>query len=69
MEVPLDFNAWIDLLENLLNYRQEILKLMTFRVLDFNEDNHICKVDLFAVMKFYHNEDDVFMYCFSHDFC
>lgn len=69
MEVPLDFTAWIDLLESLLNYRQDILKLITFKVMDYNEDNHLCQVDLFAVMKFYCNEDEVFINSFSHDFC
>ena len=42
MENPLDFNAWIDLLENLLNSKADILKLMIFKVLDYNEDNHVC---------------------------
>jgi len=53
MENPMDFNAWIDLIENLLNFKGDMLKLMIFKVFDYNQDNHVCMVDLFALMKFY----------------
>lgn len=42
MDNPLNFNGWIDLLENLLNNKQDLLKLMFFNVLDFNQDNSVC---------------------------
>ena len=42
MDIPLDYYGWIDLLENLLNYKADILKLMIFKLLDYNQDNYVC---------------------------
>jgi hypothetical protein len=42
---------------------------MVFSVFDFNDDGGVCQPDLFAIMKLYENEDDVFIKAYSHDFC
>jgi hypothetical protein len=42
---------------------------MIFNVLDYNEDRSVCQVDLFALMKFYENDDEVFIHSFSYDIC
>ena len=42
---------------------------MIFKVFDYNQDNHVCMVDLFALMKFYQNDDEVFIHSFSYDIC
>jgi hypothetical protein len=38
-------------------------------VLDFNEDGYVCMLDLFALMKTYENEDDVYIRAYCHDTC
>ena len=42
---------------------------MVFNVFDFNEDNFVCQLDMYALMKLYENEDDVFIKAYSHDIC
>lgn len=42
---------------------------MAFTVFDFNEDGHVCQLDLFAIMKLYENDDEVFVKGYSHDIC
>lgn len=37
--MPLNYDQWIDLLENLMNNRPDLLRYMAFTVFDFNEDN------------------------------
>jgi hypothetical protein len=69
MNVNLDFNQWIDLLESLINHRSDLLKWTVFNVFDFNEDRNVCQLDMFAMMKLYENEDEIFVKSYSHDFC
>lgn len=69
MNTALEFNQWIDLLEALLNLRKDRLVRMVFNVFDYNEDNGVCQPDMFAIMKLYENEDEVFVKAYSHDFC
>ena len=69
MNVALDFTAWVDLLESLLNYKKDRLLRMSFNVFDFNEDNSVCQLDMFAIMKLYENDDEVFIKAYSHDIC
>jgi hypothetical protein len=38
MEMPLDFGSWIDLLENMLNFKSDLLKWVIFNIFDYNED-------------------------------
>ena len=42
---------------------------MAFIVFDFNEDKSVCQLDMFALMKLYENEDEVFVKSYAHDFC
>ena len=42
---------------------------MIFNLLDYNQDRAVCQVDLFALMKFYENDDEVFINSFSYDIC
>lgn len=42
---------------------------MTFNIFDFSEDNNVCMLDLFALMKMYENEDEIFVKAYSHDIC
>ena len=42
---------------------------MIFNVLDYNQDSSVCQVDLFALMKFYESDDEVFIHSFSYDIC
>ena len=67
--VPLEYCKWIDLIEQLLNSKKAKLQWMAFNVLDFNEDDHVCQLDMFSIMKMYENEDDVFVKAYSHDIC
>lgn len=69
LSVPLDFSSYCDMLERLLNYQQDKLKAMTFKVFDYNEDRQICQLDLYSVMKMYENDDQVFVEAFSFDTC
>ena len=69
MIVALDYNGWIDLLEDLLNFKSEILKRAIFNVYDYNEDKSICNLDLFAIMQLYENDEEVFINSISHDLC
>lgn len=67
MNVPLDFATWIDLLETLLNQYKERLKWVAFNVFDYNEDKQICQLDMYALMKIYENDDDVFINGYVND--
>lgn len=67
--IPLDFNAYIDLLEKLLNFIPDRLKRIAFNVLDFNDDRSICQLDLYAIMKLYENDDQIFVNAYSYDIC
>jgi len=69
MDIPLNYTAWIDLLETLLNSKVDLLQRMIFNLLDYNQDRSVCQVDLFALMKFYENDDEVFINSFSYDIC
>lgn len=40
--MPLDYNAYIDMLEKLLNFKKDKLKRIVFQVFDYNDDNSIC---------------------------
>ncbi len=57
MNIPLEYEAWLDLLEQLMNTRADILKWMAFSVFDFNDDKAVCQLDMFAMMKLYENDD------------
>ena len=69
MNVPLEFEVWIDLLEQLMNARSDLMKRMVFSVFDFNEDKAVCQLDMFAMMKLYENDDSVFVNSYAYDFC
>jgi hypothetical protein len=69
MNVPLEYEVWIDLLEQLMNTRGDLLKWMVFTVFDFNDDKAVCYLDMFAIMKLYENDDQVFVSSYAYDFC
>ena len=69
MNVPIDFNHWIDILEANLNTKKDRLLKMVFHVFDFNDDGYVSQLDLYAIMKLYENEDEVFIKGYAHDFC
>ncbi len=69
LSISQDFNAYCDMLERLLNITPDKLKRMTFNVYNFNEDRTICDLDLYAIMKLYENDDEVFVEAYSYDIC
>lgn len=69
MNTALDFNQWFELIESLVNFKRDKLMRMAFTVFDFNEDCGVCQLDMFALMKLYENDDEVFIKAYSHDFC
>ena len=69
MNVPLEFGGWVEVLEQQLNAKKDRLLRMAFNVFDFNEDGSVCQLDMFALMKLYENEDEVFVRSYGHDFC
>lgn len=53
----------------MLNYRKDRLMKGAFNVFDFNEDGGVSQPDMFAIMKMYENDDEVFVKAYSHDIC
>ena len=51
--VPLEFNKYCDMLEKIMNKQPDKLKKMAFESFNFNEDNTVCELDLYALMKTY----------------
>jgi hypothetical protein len=58
-----------DMLEKLLNYKPDKLFKMAFDVYNYNDDKHVCYLDLFSMMKLYEQEDEIFIKAFSFDYC
>ena len=67
--LPLSFDAYIELLEKLLNFTPLKLKKIAFNVLNFNDDKYICQLDLYSIMKLYESDDQVFVNAYSYDIC
>jgi len=57
LNVPLDYEKWIDYIENLINQKSDLLRYMVFTVFDFNDDKAVCQLDMFALMKLYKKND------------
>lgn len=69
MNTAVEYGQWLDLMESLLNFKRDKLMRIVFAVFDYNEDHGVCQPDMFALMKLYENDDEVFIKAYSHDFC
>jgi hypothetical protein len=49
--------------------KRDRLFRMMFNVFDFNDDSQVCQLDMYALMKLYENEDEVFIKGYAHDYC
>ena len=50
----------------MLNYNENLFK-MCFDILDFDDDGLLTELDLYAALKIYQHDDDVFIKAFSQD--
>ena len=69
MAAPLELDEYADMVERLLNYESPKLLRMGFNVLDFNEDKQLDELDMYAVMRTYDDDEEVFVNAFSYDLC
>ena len=65
----LEFDDYVEMMEKLLNYAPEKLVRLGFNVFDFDEDKHIDELDMYAIMRTYEDDEDVFVGAFSYDLC
>ena len=63
----LDFNKYIDFIELLINFKQVTLQKLAFNIYDFDQDNFICELDLYTILKTYEHDDDLFISAYSPD--
>lgn len=63
----LDFNKYIDFIELLINFKQVTLQRLAFNIYDFDQDNFICELDLYTILKTYEHDDDLFISAYSPD--
>ena len=63
----LDFNKYIDFIELLINFKQVTLQRLAFNIYDFDQDNFICELDLYTILKTYEHDDDLFLSAYSPD--
>ena len=67
MSVPLTFEDYIDMIEKMINFQAEKMKKMTYRIFDFAEDQSICELDLYALMKIYEGDENLFIETYARD--
>ena len=65
-----DFDSYVDLIEKLINNDEtERLMRIAFDVFDYNQDRLVCELDVFTLLKSFHDDDEVFVEAFSYDLC
>ena len=69
MTVPLELDEYADMIEKILNGAPERLLRMGFNVFDFNEDKFLDELDMYAIMRTYDDDEEVFVNAFSYDLC
>ena len=69
MAGPLEFEEYCDLIEKLLNETPEKLLRLGWSVFDFDEDRSLDELDMYAIMRTYEDDEEVFVNAFSYDLC
>ena len=64
-----DIDGYIELIEQLLNFKPERLMRIAFDVYDFNQDKSICELDTYTTLQNFNDDDEVFVAAFSYDLC
>ncbi len=65
--VNFDYESFIEEIENLINFKREVLFKIAFNIYDFNQDHYICSLDMYTFLKNYEHDDDCFFRAFAVD--
>ncbi len=49
----LDYDKYLDMIETLMNFKEQTLFKLAFSLYDFDQDNLICELDLYTLFKTY----------------
>ena len=57
-----EYEAFLEEIENMMNFKKDTLRKLAFNIYDFNQDQYVCELDLYTFIKNYdyreNKEDD-----------
>lgn len=54
-------------LEVMINFKRDLLKKIAFQIYDFDQDQHICNLDLYRILKDFKDDDECITNAFAPD--
>lgn len=64
--IPIEFDRFLEQLEEMLNQNDNFFK-MSFDIFDFDGDGFVSELDLYAIVKIYEFEDELFVKALARD--
>ena len=52
-QCPLEFEAYVELLEKMINLENDRLMKIAFDIFDYNQDKLICELDTYSMMQLF----------------